>query len=46
MWGGSFWTNGYFVKTAGASGREAVIRNQELAKQLPRQGQVSLTVVE
>lgn len=26
LWGGNFWTSGYFVNTAGASGSEAVIR--------------------
>lgn len=26
LWGGNFWTSGYFVNSAGASGSEAVIR--------------------
>ncbi|MFH1824524.1 MAG: IS200/IS605 family transposase [Candidatus Firestonebacteria bacterium] len=27
LWGGSFWTAGFFVNTVGASGNEEVIRN-------------------
>ena len=27
LWGGEFWTKGYFINTVGASGNEEVIRN-------------------
>lgn len=51
LWGGNFWTSGYFVNTAGASGSEAVIReyvkNQGIEKeykQLLQQEQLNLNI--
>lgn len=49
LWGGAFWTEGYFVNTVGRSGNEEAVKNyvrnqgrEKEYKQLHREQQLSL----